>query len=333
MLNTDEQNLFEMSEMTAHVNVDPFVPNQIGELFQGDTEGVSTTTVLIDSREGNIEIVNDTVRGSAPQQAKAINNGNPVALVAKHMPLERVISPSEFQNVREFGSDGDRLATLESVRNKYLKQMKDSHALTLEQQRVQAIKGTLLNSTGGPVDLYAAFGASQIEVEMNLDNASTDVRSRVMDAKEASEESLGDLFVPGSKVPCGRAWFRSFVEHENVREAYQRWQDGAALRSDVRQGFVFGDVEFFQYRGSVDGTPLIGDNEAFLLPQANIYKTRFAPGHFAEAANTIGLPMYAVSKELDYGRGIGLLTESNPISFVSRPQAIIKLHRNTVAAP
>ena len=96
--------------------------------------------------------------------------------------------------------------------------------------------------------------------------------------------------------------------------------------------FVFAGVEFVSYRGKVNGAPLIADDEGFLCPKADIYKTVFAPGSFIETANTIGLPQYAKAHMDDYGRGIKMLVESNPVSFVTRPASVIKLHKDTASS-
>lgn len=317
--------MFKFGELTEYVNRKPFVPGAAGVLFQGNTEGILTSTALIDQSDGVLEIVTDRARGTAAQQATAPGRQAPVALITRHLPLERTIKASDFQGVRMLGSDNE-LEVLETVRNKYLDQMLASQAITLEQQRVDAIKGRLTNSATGPIDLYAAFGKTRIEVEMELDNAKSP-RDRVIDFIEASEDELGAMAVDGYDVLCGSAFFRSLIEHKEIKEAYARWQEGAALRGDMRAGFTYGGANFIAYRGKVGSTALIDPNEAYACPRADIFATRFAPGDFVEAANAMGLPAYSKAEEQEFGRGIKLLVESNPISFVTRPKAVIKLHR------
>lgn len=317
-----------MSELTAYVNRQPFVPGLAGQLFE--SSGISTTTAVLDLRDGVLELITDRARGAASQTMGNEGRGS-VAIVTKHFPLEKTISPSDFQNIRVFGSDSE-LDTLESVRNRYLDDMIKSHALTLEHQRVEAIKGVLTNSASGNVDLYGAFGETQTAFGFALGTAGTKIREKIFDAVEASEDAMGAELVEGYTALCGKSFFRAFVEHQNVKAAYERYQDGAALRSDVRSGFNFADVDFVAYRGKVGGVPLIEDDVAYLVPRASIFHTRFAPGHFVETANTIGLPAYAKAELADFGRGITMLTESNPISFCSRPGAVIKLYQNNVPA-
>lgn len=321
--------LFDMATLTAYANREPFVPGAIGQLFT--SSGIATTTAIIDQRDGVVELIEDRARGAEPQ-AMGSEGRNAVAVVTRHFPLLKTISPSDFQNIRTFGSDNE-LDTLETVRNRYIDGMNKSHALTLEHQRVEAVKGLITNAAGAPIDLYATFGETQSVVEMALGTASTKVRDRVLDAIEQAEEAMGAEMVNGFDVFCGKAFFRSLIEHSNVKSAYELFQNGSALRDDVRGGFDFGGATFRAYRGKINGQALIGDDEAYLVPRAEgLLVTRYAPAHFVETANTIGLPVTVKAELAPFGRGIGLLSESNPISFCTRPASIIKLVKNTLSA-
>lgn len=195
---------------------------------------------------------------------------------------------------------------------------------------MEAIKGVLTNSASGNVDLYGAFGETQTAIGMALGTTGTKVRDKVLDAVEASEEAMGAELVEGYVAICGKGFFRAFVEHASVKAAYDLAAASNAFVDDVRGGFNFGGVTWAAYRGKVGGVSMVEDDVAYLCPRADIYKTRFAPGNFIETANSIGLPAYAKAEIADFGRGITLLTESNPISFVSRPGAVIKLYQNAV---
>jgi len=41
--------------------------------------------------------------------------------------------------------------------------------------------------------------------------------------------------------------------------------------------------------------------------------------------NTIGLPIYAKSEERQYGRGVNMHTQSNPLPLCLRPELLVKL--------
>lgn len=327
MLNLNAGDLFEMTELTTALNKSDFIPGMAADLFT-DTDGVATTTVAVDVREGQISLINAANRGDAPNANDAEGTQQPVALIAQHFPVEEIITPSDIQNIRQLGAS-DQLETLQAVRDRKLAIMRKKHLLTLEHQRIQALQGNLTNAAGGAIDLFAAFGGTQIEVAMNLDVDTTDVKGKLFDAVEAVEDEMGDLSIEGFVAFAGKSFWKDFVGHSRVETAYERWNDGAALREDMRSGFMFHDINFKRYRGQTGGSPLIADDECYLAPVADIFCTRFAPGDFIDQVNgaSFGLPMTAKARELDYGKGIGIWSESNPISFVKKPSAVIKLKR------
>jgi hypothetical protein len=44
-------------------------------------------------------------------------------------------------------------------------------------------------------------------------------------------------------------FFDAMTSHAKVKEAYERWEDGAALRNDMRAGFTFAGITFEEYSG------------------------------------------------------------------------------------
>ncbi len=44
-------------------------------------------------------------------------------------------------------------------------------------------------------------------------------------------------------------FFDALTSHQKVKEAYERWQEGAALRDDMRSEFTFCGITFEEYRG------------------------------------------------------------------------------------
>lgn len=99
------------------------------------------------------------------------------------------------------------------------------------------------------------------------------------------------------------------------------------LRDDVRDSFSVGGVTFAEYRGSYNGTDFIPAGEAYLIPQGipKLFITRFGPADYAEAVNTLGLPLYAKSHMLPFNRGAMIEAQSNPVNLCSIPRAVIKL--------
>lgn len=323
-LNLDETNLFEQSELAAYVANQPYIPGKAGTLFESD--GISTTVAVVDVEDGHVDVLVDTARDAAAQVAGS-GSSKSIPLLTQFFPLEKTIGPSDFQNVRRAGSLD--LVLLEDIRNKRLGEMLASHRRALEVQRVNALRG-VIDARGGAVNLFTSFGLTQRQVAMNFATTTTEVRSRALDAIEQIEAALGSDEVTGYVALCGSNFFRKLIEHKQVKDAYAAAANLSALRDDVRQGFEFGDIEWVAYRGG-----LVPADEAFLCPIVagkSLFQTRFAPPAQIEYVNQPGLPVHPRAEVLPMGKGVKLLTESAPVSWVSKPDAVIRLHVDTVPA-
>ena len=117
---------------------------------------------------------------------------------------------------------------------------------------------------------------------------------------------------------------------------YKLWQDGQALRSDMRAGFPFAGVTFEEYAGeasTADGNGgwvskrFIDEGEAHAFPLGTIdsFATYFAPADFNETVNTLGQPIYAKQEPRRFDRGTDLHTQSNPLPICQRPGLLVKL--------
>jgi hypothetical protein len=99
------------------------------------------------------------------------------------------------------------------------------------------------------------------------------------------------------------------------------------MRQDVRSAFLFGGVLWEEYRGTVGGIDFITSGDAYLVPEGvpDLFVTHYGPADYVEAANTIGLPYYAKQELLQFGKGVDLEAQSNPISLCTRPRSVVKL--------
>jgi hypothetical protein len=127
-------------------------------------------------------------------------------------------------------------------------------------------------------------------------------------------------------------FFDALNSHAKVKEAYERWEDGAALRNDMRAGFTFAGITFEEYSGqATDPTGTVrrfiaaGEAHCFPLGTLDTFATYFAPADFNETVNTLGKPMYAKQEPRRFDRGTDLHTQSNPLPMCHRPAVLVKL--------
>jgi hypothetical protein len=323
---------FSMVALTDAINQMPFVPGRIGQLGLFREQGVSTTSVMIEEREGNLTLVETTSRG-APAVQHVANKRKARSLSVPHVALEDTILADEVQNVRAFGSE-NMLEGVQNVVNQRLSEMASKIDATLEHLRIGAIKGQILDADGSAViyDLFTEFGVTAYtEVDFDLDNASPApgaVKKKCHDIRRKIEDELGVVPYDHIHAMCGPDFFDDLITHPEVEKAYERWLDGAFLRQGQARGsFEYAGILFEEYRGKVGSVDFTDAAKAYFFPVGvpGLFRQYNAPADFVETANTIGLPRYAKQAvDQQFARWVMLHVQSNPLPICTRPRVLLK---------
>jgi hypothetical protein len=334
ILDVFDDEAFDVVTLSDEVSRMPHQPMRIGQMGLFETKGIRTTDLGIQERNGTLALIPYTER-DAPDNVMNGGRARVVKVETGHFPLKRVIRPSEIQNARslDISSGNVQLVAAQEVVREKAGEMIPLHDATLEYQRLGAIKGYLMDANGTDImhDLYDLMKVEPKTVYFDLSNNATKVRIKCLQAIELIETALGGTVYLGVRALCGKEFFNDLISHPDVEKAYERWaengQQGAMLRNDPRfTGFEFGGIFWEVYRGQVGGVDFIADDECQIFPIGvpGMFITRFSPANMMEFVNTLGLPRYASIERLKHGRGVELLTESNPISVNTRPNASIK---------
>ncbi|WP_312325633.1 major capsid protein [Stenotrophomonas sp.] len=312
--------------LNAYINNLPRIVTRLGDMGLFQEEGlVGTTIVKIGLENNKLTLVPNVPRG-APGQPKGLDRGKVKLLETTHLPQRSTVMADQLLGVWDPADpDGTNVA---AVVNKLQAVHKRDIDYTIEYHRMGALQGKLLDADGSVIlDFYDAFGVQKVTIGMELNKADTKVRSKTVSIKRAIEDKLGDVPYTGVHVLCSAGFFDALIDHPDVEEAYKRWQDGAALRSDLRKGFVFGDVIFEELPGSAGGKLAIPDNEAIAFPLGvpDMFLTRFAPADYLETVRGVGLPYYSKTAKLRMDKGIELESQSNPLNINTRPDAVVRL--------
>jgi hypothetical protein len=249
-----------------------------------------------------------------------------------YIPYDDLVLPEEIQGIRAFGSETE-LQSMANIVADHLQSMRNKHAITLEHLRMGALKGTILDADGAELlNLYTAFEITPKVVSFALGTATTDVKKKCLEVVRHIEDNLRGEFMTGVHCLVSPEFFDALTSHAKVKEAYERWQQGAALRDDMRSGFTYGGITFEEYRGqatSPDGTvrKFIAENEGHCFPIGTVesFVTYFAPGNFNETVNTLGVPLYAKQERAEFDKGIKIHTQSNPLPLCLRPGVLVKV--------
>lgn len=334
MLDIFNNDAFSLINLTAAINKIDHVPDRAGQLaFVGVGEGVTTNVVAIEQKAEALSLVSSSVR-SAPVAKDNAGKASLESIVVPFFPLESEIRADEVQGKRAFGSESNAEAVA-SVVNTRLSRMASRLDLTLENLRLGALKGQIVDADGSTVlvNLFTKFGVTEeTAVNFALTTAATDVRGKCAQVIRTMKKNA-KIALPGSaKVHAlvGDNFFDALISHANVKGVYDGF--GAAERrlgeSYVHGIFEFGGIFFENYRGTDDGSTVgIGTDGArfFFTGAPGLYAEYYAPGDFMETVNTIGLPRYAKMGGDPSGmnRFVTLHTQQSPLPLCLRPKTLM----------
>lgn len=318
---------FNVVELTTAMNLLPFKPSQLGAMGLFSSQGVTTNYVVIEERDGVLQLIPTQARGT-PASVSRKRDRRARNFAIPHIPLDDTVLAAEVQGIRAFGSQSETEGVNQVVNDK-LASMRQSHEVTLEWHRMGALKGVIYDVDGTTVlhNMYEEYDVhKQADMDWDIHTAGTSQKANCIDAIEKIEEALGATPYDHVHAICGKNWYKMFIEHALVKEAFDNWQNGAFLRGTQKDGFEFCDIRFERYRGKIATTDFIDDEEMRLFPVgvADCFKTFFGPADFIETVNTIGLEYYAKQERMALDKGIYLHTQSNPLCICTRPRVLIR---------
>ena len=319
---------FSLSQLTVAINDLPKTYNRIAEMGLFRERGITTTTASIERKGHLLSLVEARPRG-APGKPHTPERGKLIALKAIHLPQRTAVLADEVQNLRAFGSETDVQTVMTLLREKMAGMRRDLD-LTIEYQRMGALKGLVLDSDGTTeiYDMFEVFGLTKTTHAMTLGTAGTDVLAKAIGARRKLEAKLGGAMFNGIRVLCSPGFFDALTGHAAVKDAFARWNSGEFLRTDYHNsGFPFAGMFFEEYSGNVAGVPFIPADKAYMVPLGvpDMFMTLYAPADYMDTVNTIGLPYYAKQERMGFDKGVEVESQSNPIHINTRPDAVIEL--------
>lgn len=319
---------FSVSQLTLAMQERQHTPTLLGDMGLFNESGISTTSVMIEKQGESFTLVPSAARG-APGDVTTEAKRTMLPFSVIHLPQRDAVNADEVQNVRAFGKETD-VQTVQALVNKKLQKMRRRLDLTLEWQRMGALKGIILDADGATelLNLFTAFGVAQQTKSFALGVDATKVKQMCLDTERLIEDELDGILSSGTEVLCSKEFFDAFVQHPVVEKAYALWQQGSMLRDSQRKSvFEFANLRFREYRGKVGATRFIAAGEAYAVPVGvpDLFVTNFGPADYLETVNTNGLAYYAKQWIQPPGKRVELEAQSNPLHICTRPRAVIKL--------
>lgn len=330
-LDVFNQDPFSVTSLTAAVNNEKYRPGQVSATGLFEEDGVTTTTIYIEERDGVLGLVEPTARGgSGETKGDSKRRGIPFAVA--HYQRDDAVFADEVQGIRAFGSE-QNIEVLEDRVNKKSSRHAQDLTMTLEHQRVGAIKGVVATRDGNVLEnLYTRFNiAVPNAISMRLNVEETDV-GKVFDGVRYSIEDSLDLTYDGLHAFTGRDFHTALWRHKSVKETLLSHAGAVELRMSVPDVFEFGGCTWERYRtgqaASADlGAPYFSANEAYVIPKGvpDMFLTRFAPADYMETVNTLGVPFYSKLWPMKNDKGMEMEIQMNAISINTRPGAVRRL--------
>ena len=322
--------LFSLRNLTASLKRIPYTPSVITGMNLFETKGIDTTAVFIDIGNKAVNLVASTERGAPPAVVVGDKfESRPFQTI--HLPQRSTLLADAVQNVRSFDSE-DSTDGVQMKITELLEKHKRNIVLTKENLMFGAVKGLVTDADGSTLlDLHAAMGTAPTEYDFELDNDSTEVRNKIVQLERLIEDRLDGIPFTSVEVLCGHELFDALVAHPEVKATWVELNSSENNRANLRRGFSYAGMMFREYRPGQGVT--IEPNEGWAIPMGvdSMFLGRYAPADYNETVNTMGLPFYSKSRELPYGKGMEIETQSNPLFLCTRPNAVPRIGLNAAA--
>lgn len=331
---------FELTDYTEALLLIPNTWGLINQLGIFDEEGITQHNITIEKSEKTLSILPDQFRGAR----HVVNQDDTRQLLSfpiPHYNQQDSISPSDVQGKRAY-FDPNAADTETRVMAEKLKRIRMNHAATLERARAFAITSGAVYAPNGTVvaDYYTSFGVTRKVVDFDM-TATTDVDiiAKVEEViAHIQDNILSGEMITGYTALCSPEFFSALIAYPTIREAYlyySRTQDPLASRLGGMtrdRTFNFGGINFIEYRGSYNdnttGTTvrLIPAGDAYVVPMgtSDSFKTYFSPANRFGLVNTVGESVYMFSHRSPMDDEIVLLSESNHLNLLRRPQSVVR---------
>lgn len=335
-----ESGKFTLNHLTLAINKSKTPKTRLAQLGIFEEKGIHTTTADIEFKDGKLILVTEKARGEAGDTLDRPNR-DIHTFRAIHLPVSGTLLADDLQDVRAFGAEfdnGQGGEQFDTVINEMVTRQRQSLELTLEMLRFGALRGKVLGKAGNVIlDLFNTFGLTE---NANVDTiAKTEHGYRNQFAKSLRESKVNQAGVKASRYRalCSASFMDALMTDTGFAKAYERYQDGAAFREDVRAGIMWDGILFEEHTEQYpNGDLMIPEGEALLIPENNagLFVTRFCPANYNETVNTVGLPMYAKVDVMKFDKGLDTEAQMNPIVVNTSPLAVrvLKLAAATKAA-
>lgn len=330
---------FTDDRLTESINVPPYATGRPAQLGVFTDTPIHTTFVRLGIEEDEITVIPARERGG-PSNLNMRSDRKGVTFTIPHFPLDDAITPSDIQNIVQFGSQF-AMESVGSVYNQKLELMREKHDATHSHLDWGALNGIVLDGEGKELlNLYELFELEETRLNFALDIADTDVAAKNRAAKGIIRRELRGAPSTGVRALAGKEFFDRYCAHRSVKEELRAYAGSTPNpgRDDIADTFTFAGITFEridenykvrQANGTIVEKKAVPDDEAILLPLGTRYFKRYiAPPDTLAGANQppeIGTKVFVSTEDLPHDKGREIHSESNVLPICVRPQLMVRL--------
>jgi len=323
--NVFENDIFSQIELTASINKMPFKPSMLGAMGLFAQKPIRTTTAMVEEQNGKLVLIQSMARGDMSNVTMK-ERRKARAFVVPHLPLNSAVLADDVQGIREFGEE-EQVKQFSTEVNDKLEIMRQSHEFTHEFHRMGAISGQVLDADLSVMyDWFDEFGIAEQSYDFDFSAAATGspIKGICRTIRFQIEDALGAAPYTSIMALCERSFFTDLISAPEIKEAYERYENGSHFREDQRE-FSYGDITWKEYRGKIGGgTSFIEEGKCRFFPVGapDIFQVAIAPANFIETVNTRGQLIYTKQERMKYDMGMELHSQSNPLHICTRPATL-----------
>jgi len=329
--------------LTGTINLQPNRYGLLNALNLFPSQAIANTVVEVRYEEGQIHVLPSAERG-APPSVSAKDSGEAIYLKVPHFPHLDTITPRDIQDMITVEGSQFRPRSAEEELAKRMQRLRMKHDITREYLRMGALKGVIKDGRGKTlVDLFDKFGVTKKEVFFNLANDDADIKEKCDELFDHIAKNLKGEVMTGVAAIVSTGFFNDFVQHPKVEKFYLQHAAALNLASMQRdplsaygRRFTHENITFIEYKGysSVKGADGVVSSEAFVedglghaFPEGTMdaFATYDASPDHMDMVNKPGVEIFITQKELDHGKGIEIMSQSNPLPVARRPALLVEI--------
>lgn len=325
LLEGDLVSMSTLSHGINRVNPSPFLLEKYIKFVE---KPISTNSVAIEERSKKLTVIPSSARGTVGKANRTTRRKMRRLEIPHYQEFDSILA-SEFQNVRDFG-DPIALASFQKALNEKLDDMRANLEVTKEFARAGAIQNVIFDADGSVIyDLHDEFETNPTTHVINITDPTVDLREEFVAVKRKSEAHLGGYVVKDFPVFMPAEMFDAAIKHASLKTAYERYLEGAAFREDLRTiGLrIATNVILMSYEpNGLEGLPFIDPEKSICAPNAEgLFKAWYGPADNDEWVGKPGLPLFAMSERMKFGKGAELAAETNYLPINENPPATVEI--------